>query len=293
LKNIILNIVTEKTGYEADMIDFNQNLEADLGVDSIKRIDISKDNNIKYSEISLSNQIAAILRYQFNWNSSDIKVKFLDKFNSYRNEIDFILFCTQSPDYFLPTTACVMQDRLGIPTTAGALDFNLGCSGYIYGLSLAKGLIETGTAKNVLLITAETYSKFIHPSDKGVRTIFGDAAAATLISVRDTEKDMIGPFVLGTDGKGAEKLMVKNGGMRHPYINNETAFGEDSVGNFKSSDHLYMKGSDIFVFTLVSVPKLCKDLLEKANTSYEDLDLVIFHQANKHMLEALRKKIDI
>lgn len=229
--------------------------------------------------------------------SSDMGIiaanKLFEEHSIDRNEIDFILFCTQSPDYFLPTTACVMQDRLGIPTTAGALDFNLGCSGYIYGLSLAKGLIETGTAKNVLLITAETYSKFIHPSDKGVRTIFGDAAAATLISVHDTEKDMIGPFVLGTDGKGAEKLMVKNGGMRHPFINNETAFGEDSVGNFKSSDHLYMKGSDIFVFTLVSVPKLCKDLLEKAKSSYEDLDLVIFHQANKHMLEALRKKIDI
>ncbi len=210
-----------------------------------------------------------------------------------RNEIDFILFCTQSPDYFLPTTACVMQDRLGIPTTAGALDFNLGCSGYIYGLSLAKGLVETGIAKNVLLITAETYSKFIHPADKGVRTIFGDAAAATLISCSSTDKDMIGPFVLGTDGKGAEKLMVKNGGMRHPYLNNESAFSEDSVGNFKSSDHLYMKGSDIFVFTLVSVPKLCQDIMEKAKLTYEDIDLVIFHQANKHMLEALRKKINI
>jgi len=182
---------------------------------------------------------------------------------------------------------------LGIPTTAGALDFNLGCSGYIYGLSLAKGLVETGIAKNVLLITAETYSKFIHPADKGVRTIFGDAAAATLISSSSTDKDMIGPFVLGTDGKGAEKLIVKNGGMRHPYLNNESAFSEDSVGNFKSSDHLYMKGSDIFVFTLVSVPKLCQDIMGKAKLTYEDIDLVIFHQANKHMLEALRKKINI
>lgn len=210
-----------------------------------------------------------------------------------RNDIDFILFCTQSPDYFLPTTACVMQDKLGIPTTAGALDFNLGCSGYIYGLSLAKGLIETGIANNVLLITAETYSKFIHPSDKGVRTIFGDAAAATLLSADPVDKDRIGPFVLGTDGKGAEKLIVKNGGMRHPYLHNETALSEDSVGNFKSSDHLYMKGSDIFIFTLVSVPKLCEDLLKKANTNYDEIDLVIFHQANKHMLEALRKKINI
>src|SRR5205814_5406449 len=89
--------------------------------------------------------------------------------------IDYLLFCTQSPDYFLPSTACLLQDRLGIPTTAGALDFNLGCSGYIYGLGLAQGLISSGQASNVLLITAETYSKFIHPRDKSVRTIFGDA----------------------------------------------------------------------------------------------------------------------
>src|ERR1700677_1922670 len=97
-------------------------------------------------------------------------------------EIDFLLFCTQSPDYFLPTTACLVQTALDIPTHAGALDFNLGCSGFVYGLSLAKGLIETGQAANVLLITAETYSKFIHPGDRSVRTIFGDAGAATLIN---------------------------------------------------------------------------------------------------------------
>src|SRR6266849_1800879 len=102
-------------------------------------------------------------------------------------DIDFILLCTQSPDYFLPTTACLLQDRLGIPTSAGALDFNLGCSGYIYGLGLAEGLISSGQASSVLLITAETYSKFIHPSDKSVRTIFGDASAATLVKAVDAD----------------------------------------------------------------------------------------------------------
>src|SRR5882762_1037026 len=108
--------------------------------------------------------------------------------------IDFVLLCTQSPDYFLPTTACLVQDRLGIPTSAGALDFNLGCSGYIYGLGLAQGLISSGQASNVLLITAETYSKFIYPRDKSVRTIFGDAAAATLLKGVESESPFIGPF---------------------------------------------------------------------------------------------------
>lgn len=229
--------------------------------------------------------------------SSDMGIKAAERlFEEHhidRNTIDFILFCTQSPDYFLPTTACVIQDRLNIPTSAGAMDFNLGCSGYIYGLGVAKGLIESGIAKNILFITAETYTKFIHPSDKSVRTIFGDAAAATLITGIESPEEQIGPFVLGTDGKGAEKLTVKNGGMRHPFLHTEAAFGEDSLGNFQSSDHLYMKGSDIFVFTLQSVPKLCKELLEKAQTNFDEIDLIIFHQANKHMLEALRKKINI
>ena len=131
-------------------------------------------------------------------------------------DIDYVLFCTQSPDYFLPTTACGIQDRLGIPTASGALDFNLGCSGFIYGLGLAEGLIATGQARRVLLLTAETYSKFIHPRDRSVRTIFGDAAAATLLSAVDTEQPLLGPFLYGTDGKGSPNLIVPSGGMRRP-----------------------------------------------------------------------------
>lgn len=99
-----------------------------------------------------------------------------------KNDIDFVLFCTQSPDYVLPTSACIIQSRLNLLTTCGALDFNLGCSGYVYGLAMAKGLICSGIAKNVLLLTGETYSKYLHVQDKSNRTIFGDAASATIIS---------------------------------------------------------------------------------------------------------------
>ncbi len=102
-----------------------------------------------------------------------------------RNSIDFLLLCTQTPDYPLPTTACLMQERLGLPISIGALDFNLGCSGFVYGLSLADGLIRSGSARRVLLITAETYSKYIDPTDRSLRTIFGDGAAATLIEAAD------------------------------------------------------------------------------------------------------------
>lgn len=206
-----------------------------------------------------------------------------------KGSIDFVLFCTQSPDYFLPTSACVIQDRLGLPTSCGALDFNLGCSGYVYGLSLAKGLIFGGIANNVLLLTGETYSKFMHPKDKGNRTIFGDAGSATLIS-KDGFAE-IGNFSLGTDGKGAENLMVKSGGIRHRDQVKDLNF--DESGNPISSDYLFMNGTEIFNFTIDAVPALVKDTLVKNSLSNEEIDGYVFHQANKFMINFLRKKLKI
>lgn len=204
-------------------------------------------------------------------------------------DIDFIMLCTQSPDYFLPTTACILQQKLGIPTRAGAFDFNLGCSGFVYGLAIAKGLIKANIARNILLITAETYSKFMHQGDKGNRTIFGDAAAATLISTEGIAT--IGEFDLGTDGSGSENLIVRNGGLRHAKANSS---GEmDEFGNINSPDHLFMNGGEIFDFTLESVPRLVSNVLERNQLQKEQVDLYVFHQANKYMLNHLRKKIGI
>jgi 3-oxoacyl-[acyl-carrier-protein] synthase-3 len=208
-------------------------------------------------------------------------------------QIDYLLFCTQSPDYFLPTTACVMQERLGLPRTVGALDFNLGCSGYVYGLGLAKGLIETGQARNVLLITGETYSKHIHPGDKSVRTLFGDAGTATLIQGIEASEERVGPFVYGTDGGGAKNLIVPQGGMRSPMGRTPAEVVTDAHGNQRSTEHLYMNGSEIFTFTLLTVPKSVKALLDKAGIEPDQVDLYVFHQANKFMLDALRKKVKI
>lgn len=208
------------------------------------------------------------------------------------DDVDFLLLCTQSPDYFLPTTACLVQHRLGIPTRCGALDFNLGCSGYIYGLSLAKGLIETGQAANVVLLTAETYSKFLHPDDKGVRTIFGDAATATLVQAEAGDRPNLGPFVFGTDGSGGKNLIVRSGAVRQPARQPAPA-GEDPLGPNRSDGTLYMNGPEIFAFTLRSVPAAVKSLLAKAETTLENVDYVVFHQANRFMLDALRDAIGI
>lgn len=225
--------------------------------------------------------------------SSDMAVKAAEilfkDFDIKPSEIDFVLFCTQSPDYFLPTSACIIQDKLKISTTAGALDFNLGCSGFVYGLSLAKGLLAAGIAKNILLLTAETYSKFIHPKDKSNRTIFGDAASASLISESGFAEIL--NFGLGTDGNGANNLMVKTGGLRYPLQMNDLNFDENS--NPLSSDHLFMDGSRIFNFTLEMVPALVEQTLQKNNLLFTDINLFVFHQANKYLLNFLRKKIKI
>lgn len=206
-----------------------------------------------------------------------------------KSKVDFLLFCTQSPDYFLPTSACVMQDRLGLPTSCGALDFNLGCSGYVYGLSLAKGLIVGNIAKNVLLVTSETYSKHLHARDKGNRTIFGDAATATLISADGFAE--IGGFSLGTDGRGADNLIVKTGAMRDKSAKNDLTYDEN--GFPRSSDYLFMDGGEIFNFTAKAVPELVDDVLVKNGLQQKDIAQFIFHQANKFMINYLRKQLEI
>lgn len=225
---------------------------------------------------------------------SDMAVKASEKLFSEnpeidRKSVDFVLVCTQSPDYFLPSTACLVQTRLGLTTKCGAFDFNLGCSGYEYGLAVAKGFIESGIAKNILLITSEAYNKHLHPRDKGNRTIFGDAASATIVS--DSGFAEIGDFILGTDGHGAENLIVRTGGMAHPDKANDIVFDED--GNPHSSDYLYMNGGEIFSFTLMTVPKMVKQTLEKNNLTKDDINLFVFHQANIFMLNHLRKKLKI
>ncbi|OPC00339.1 3-oxoacyl-ACP synthase [Elizabethkingia ursingii] len=195
--------------------------------------------------------------------------------------IDYLILCTQSPDFKLPTAACIIQDRIGLSKSCAAIDINQGCSGYIYGLSLADALISSGNFKNILLITSETYSKNIHKTDKGNISLFGDAATATLISTEGKYK--IGKFNLGTDGSGWENLIIKNGGSK--YIN------DNDINNM--DNYLYMNGSAIFDFTSKNIPPLVNENLEKNLINKEDISLFVFHQANTFMLSFLRKRIGI
>lgn len=211
--------------------------------------------------------------------------KLFEEYGISPNDIDFVLLCTQSSDYFLPSTACILQDRLGIPTSAGALDYNLGCSGCIYGLAMAKGLVAGGIAKNVLLLTAETYNKYLHPSDKSNRSIFGDGAAACLISTEGIAE--IGDFCLGTDGSGAKHLIVETGAAKHKAATGKETTDDD--GHVRREDYLYMDGSAIFNFTLDAVPTMMKEVLGKNKMEKDNVDYYVFHQANKFMLNTIRK----
>ncbi|HNW56149.1 MAG TPA: ketoacyl-ACP synthase III [Bacteroidales bacterium] len=204
------------------------------------------------------------------------------------SSIDFIILCTQSPDYFLPTTSCILQDKLKLRTNIGALDINQGCSGFIYGLALAKGLINSEICKNILLVTAETYSKHIHPKDKSNRSIFGDGSAATIISYAG--KEHIFGFELGTDGSGKDNLIVRRGGLRNR-PDPEEADRYDSAGNVLNDNYLFMDGPGIFNFTLERVPHLVDSVLKKNNLSIDEVDYIIFHQANKYMLDYLKRKL--
>ncbi len=205
--------------------------------------------------------------------------------------IEYLIVCTQSPDYFLPSTACIVQERLGLPMSAGATDITLGCSGYIYALGLAKGLIESGQVSNVLVVTADTYTKFINPLDKSVRTIFGDGASATLVT-DDGEPTSITGITYGTNGAGAKSLIVPHGGLREGEgIQPKADVAARSLD--ASGYDLYMDGPDIFNFTLEVVPPSVDTILAKAGLTGDDIDLYVFHQANAFMLDHLRKKLGV
>ena len=213
----------------------------------------------------------------------------LGKYGLNRQEIDFVLLCTQFPDYYVPTTACIVAERLGLPKSCGALDYNLGCSGYVYGLALAKGLIETGLSKNLLLLTSSLYSQWASKEDSATRPVFGDASTATLLSGVEAEEPLLYGFTFGTDGAGFNKIIVPVGGSRNDYRYTEDYVIEDEHGTRRFTDGT-MDGQGIMYFTLHRVPQLVNEVLEKTGLARSDLDYCVFHQPNRFMLDYVRKK---
>jgi len=205
--------------------------------------------------------------------------------------IDFLIFCTQTPDYITPSSACLIQHRLGLKKSIGALDVNLGCTGFVYILGLAKGMIEANIARNILLLNSESLTGLLHPKDKSSRIVFGDAATAVLVSGRDNQG--IGEFVFGTNGVGADYMIIKAGGFRNPFKDNIITEFTDDTGNTSSDEFFYMKGTSILSFTLDVGPKMVNELLQMTSQTKDDIDYYIFHQANAFVLQLLQKKLNI
>jgi 3-oxoacyl-[acyl-carrier-protein] synthase III len=199
--------------------------------------------------------------------------------------IDFLILCTQTGDYKTPCSASILHGRLGLPQSCGAFDIGLACSGYIYGLALSRALLSSGMAQSVLLLNGDTYTHYIHPKDHICRPLFGDGAAATLLTA-DSGVRLV-EFELGSEGKEALKMLIPAGGERR------RKFNITSESSPQDPEFLQMDGPEIYNFTLRAVPNAVAACMAKAGCSIADIDFFVFHQANGYMLEALRRKIGI
>jgi 3-oxoacyl-[acyl-carrier-protein] synthase-3 len=213
------------------------------------------------------------------------------EYNIDRNIVDYVIYCTQSPDFVIPNNSSILHYRLNLKTSCATVDINQGCTGFLYSLSLAKGILSSKQAKNVLIITTDTYTKYINIKDRANRTIFGDASSATLLNEEDLNK--LGTFIFGTDGSGAFNLCVKTSGLKYPKNSLTCIENEDDSGNIRSEDNLYMNGGEIFSFTLEKVPESVNEVLKANNLQMFDIDFFVFHQANGFMLTHLRNKMEI
>jgi 3-oxoacyl-[acyl-carrier-protein] synthase-3 len=206
--------------------------------------------------------------------------------------IDLLIFCTQSPDYWMPTTACVLHERLKLKNQCAAFDINLGCSQYVYALSVAHSMLVSGVAQRALVLTGDTMSQTVHPKDRAVVPLMGDAGSATLLGEASEGAGFLG-FELGTDGSGHKYLMIPAGGARLPWSEETAVELIDAEGNVRTQQNLYMNGVAIFHFAISTVPRTVQALLDKLSLAMDQIDLFLFHQANKYMIEYLLKKMKI
>ena len=217
--------------------------------------------------------------------------KLLEAGNVSAADIDLLIFVTQLPDHPMPANACILHGMLGMPAGTAAFDISLGCSGFVYALSVAKSMIESGIAHNALIITADTLCRYVNDRDRSLKTLIGDGASATLVSM--CEKGGIGHFVLGTEGSGKEALIIPAGAERLPRSEQTAVEIKDENGNVRSQNNMYMNGSEVFSFSLRVVPQTVGQLLSKAKSELDDIDLFVFHQSNVFMLNTLKGMLGI
>jgi 3-oxoacyl-[acyl-carrier-protein] synthase-3 len=260
-----------------------------LGVDDLSRV-FGEAEARKISESS-----GVVTRYVAppNLCTSDLCAaaaeKLLEGLGWVRESVDLLIFVSQTPDYVLPPTACVLQRRLGLPKSCAAFDVNLGCSGFTYGLWMAASLLSSGGVRRALLLVGDTVTHIVSPLDRALAPLFSDAGSATAL-----EHDVAaGPmhFELGTDGRGSSHLIVPAGGARTPHSEETARRTEREGGNVRSDDDLFMDGAEVFAFTLREVPGMIRAVLARAEWGSDGFDACVMHQANLLMLQYLMKKL--
>lgn len=207
------------------------------------------------------------------------------------DEIDALILVTQTPDYFQPATACVLHGRLGLKEDCAAFDVNLGCSGYVYALWLAGMMIETGSCKTVLVLAGDTISRCVNPRDRALAPLFGDAGSATLVT--ESARENASWFSLKTDGKGFEHLIVPAGAFRQPSTEETRLEKSDADGNIRSLEQLHMNGAEVFNFSIKVEPPAIREILEFAGKTVEEVDYLVFHQANKYIISNIARRLKI
>ncbi len=213
----------------------------------------------------------------------------LEKLDWQREEVDVLINVTQTPDYLIPNTAIILQNRLGLSNQCLAFDINLGCSGYVYGLQVLAKMLDGQHLKKGLLLAGDKSSHSVNPKDKSTYPLFGDAGSATALEFDINAAPM--HFQLNSDGSGYEAIIVRAGGLRVPMSKEQLEVKEISERIARANNELELNGLDVFSFATTKVPKQIRQLLNETQQTIEDMDFFVFHQANKLMNELIRKKI--
>lgn len=203
-------------------------------------------------------------------------------------DVDGLIFVTQTPDYFLPSNSSVIHGKFALSKNCACLDLNQGCSGYVYGLWMAHMMVSSGTCNKVVLLAGDSMSRAVNPRDRASFPLFGDSGTATLIERAQESTTTF--FDLHTDGRGFESIIIPAGGFRKP-CSDETKVEFEEDGNFRSEENLAMHGGKVFNFAMKEVPKAVDDILSFSGKTTEEIDYIVFHQANKFVIENITKRL--
>lgn len=218
--------------------------------------------------------------------------KLIDDNNVDVSEIDLLVFISQTPDYRMPATSVLLQHRLGLPNSTMAFDINLGCSAFIYGLSVVYGLMQSAGMRKALILDGETRSKVYSPKDRRTAFIFGDAGVAALIEKDEAFGDSF--FSFGSDGSREDLIKIPAGGYRNPSsVKSVTEKVVDEYGNIRTDEQGFMNGGDVFNFVIREIPRDIKSVLQFSGKTLEQIDFFVFHQANSFINSYLAKKLKL